>query len=148
MFEALPEQRESTASIVHSKDQKIDIFLTILPVGAIEVEPHRPALLPNLVHHPAGKFDVGEGNLTEKPLNPAVIRVLPGIRVELLGQTLQVNATQANHGQNHRGHALRSGGMPGKELLDLGTKQFQWSALFTCLGHVVLSHHRKKPKTP
>ena len=57
-------------------------------------------------------------------------------------------AQKANHGQNHRGHALRSGAMPGKELLDLVTEQLQRSALLTCLGHVVLSHHRKKPETP
>jgi hypothetical protein len=61
---------------------------------------------------------------------------------------VQVNAAQANHDQNHRGHALRSGAMPGKEFLDLVTEQLQRSALLTCLGHVVLSHHRKKPKTP
>ena len=89
MFEALPEQRESTAWMVHSKDQKIDMFLTILPVGAIEVELHRQALLPKLVHHPAGRLDVGEGNQTEKPLNPAVIRVLLGIQVEFLGQSFK-----------------------------------------------------------
>jgi hypothetical protein len=53
-------------------------------------------------------------------------------------------AQKANHGQNSRGHALRSGAMPGKDLLDLVTEQFQWSALLTCLGYVALSHHRKK----
>jgi len=34
-------------------------------------------------------------------------------------------AQKANHGQNHRGHALRLGAMPGKNLLDLVNEQLQ-----------------------